>query len=188
MLSIIIFKIYDFLVYFRRVSRDLKNRYNDMAATNGKPFQPVNTNLQSHLLPFLKHSRSRHDIYLQDTDVNVTLDDQSKINKFANYNAKLDDLKDELVAKKNDLKSLEEALDEIELFDEDEQISYVVGEVFISYGLTKTQELLAHDVNKKKDEIKRIEAKCRNLKGLMGDLKDALYRRFGSNIYLESDE
>lgn len=92
------------------------------------------------------------------------------------------------MVKKNDLKSLEEAIDEIELFDEDEQIPYVVGEVFISYGVEKTRELLAADMVRKKDEIKRIEDKCRDLQVLMGELKSALYERFGTNIYLENDE
>lgn len=124
----------------------------------------------------------------QDSDVHVTVDDQAKINKFAKHNAKLNDLKDELVGKNNDLKSLEEAVDEIELLDEDDQIPYVVGEVFISYSVEKTRELLAKDMERKKDEIKRIEEKCRDLQGLTGELKAALYRRFGTNIYLESEE
>lgn len=100
----------------------------------------------------------------------------------------MEDLKDELAIKQNDLRSLEEAVDEIELFDEDEQIPFVVGEVFISYNLSKTQELLAEAKEKKELEIKRIEEKCRELQGLMADLKAALYNRFGSNIYLENDE
>lgn len=120
--------------------------------------------------------------------MHVTFDDQSKINKFAKHNAKLDDFKDELNAKKNELKNLEEAVDEIELFDEDDQFPFVVGEVFISYGLTKTQELLADAIEKKQQEIKRIEEKCRELQAIMADLKAALYRRFGTNIYLENDE
>lgn len=39
----------------------------------------------------------------------------------------------------NDLKSLEEACDEIALFDDNEQIPYLVGEVFIYQGVEKTQ-------------------------------------------------
>lgn len=127
-------------------------------------------------------------VHSQDSDVHVTYDDQSKINKFAKHNAKLEDLKDELAIKKDDLKSLEEAVDEIELFDEDDQIPFVVGEVFISYNLSKAQELLAEAKEKKLHEIKRIEEKCRDLQSLMADLKAALYRRFGTNIYLENDE
>lgn len=39
----------------------------------------------------------------------------------------------------NDLKNLEDACDEIALFDDDEQIPYLVGEVFIYQNLEKTQ-------------------------------------------------
>lgn len=120
--------------------------------------------------------------------MHVTLEDQSKINKFAKHNARLEDLKDELQVKKNDLKNLEEAADEIELFEEDEQIPFVVGEVFISHNLPKTQELLAEAKEKKIKEIAEIEVKCKQIQELMSDLKTQLYLRFGTNIYLENDE
>lgn len=125
---------------------------------------------------------------MQDSDVHVTYEDQSKINKFAKTNAKLEDLKAELKIKKNDLKNLEEASDEIELFDDDEQIPFVVGEVFISHNLAKTQELLAEAKEKKNKEIKHIEKRCADIQGLMSELKTQLYHRFGQNIYLENDE
>lgn len=51
----------------------------------------------------------------------------------------MDELKVELEMKKNDLKSVEEALDEIELFDEDEDIPFLFGEVFLSHKLSRTQ-------------------------------------------------
>ena len=38
--------------------------------------------------------------FLQDSDVHVTFEDQQKINKFARHNAKLQDLKDEVLQKK----------------------------------------------------------------------------------------
>lgn len=127
-------------------------------------------------------------IRLQDTDVHVTFEDQAKINKFAKHNANLEDLKEELQAKKNDLKSLEEAVDEIELFDEEEQIPFVVGEVFVSHNLPKTQELLAAAKEKKLQEIKQIQDKCKEIQDIMAELKAQLYHRFGSNIYLENDD
>lgn len=86
------------------------------------------------------------------------------------------------------MKNLQEATDEIELFDEEDQIPFIVGEVFISYNQAKAQELLAEEKEKKRLEIKRIEEKCRELQSLMADLKNSLYQRFGTNIYLENDE
>lgn len=71
--------------------------------------------------------------------MHISFEDQQKINRFAKHNARMDDLKMELDMKKNDLKSVEEALDEIELFDEDEEIPFLFGEVFLTHKLTKTQ-------------------------------------------------
>lgn len=41
-----------------------------------------------------------HCIYFQDADAQVTFEDQQKINKFARCNVKLQDIKEELKAKK----------------------------------------------------------------------------------------
>lgn len=64
------------------------------------------------------------------------------INKFAKLNAKLEETKYDLESKQNELKNTKEAVDEIELFDEDELIPYVEGDVFVSYKLPKVQVLL----------------------------------------------
>lgn len=71
--------------------------------------------------------------------MHITIDDQMKINKFANYNAKVEDLKEELKIRQNELKNLEEAGDEIELLDDDTQIPFLIGEVFMSHDLARTQ-------------------------------------------------
>ncbi|XP_053684776.1 probable prefoldin subunit 4 [Sabethes cyaneus] len=123
-----------------------------------------------------------------DSDVHITFDDQMKINKFANYNAKVEDLKEELKIKQNELKNLEEAGDEIELLDDDMQIPFLIGEVFISHNLPRTQELLAEVKKKKKQEIENIQKLSKEIQEKMSELKAHLYGRFGSNIYLENDE
>lgn len=75
---------------------------------------------------------------LQDSDVHISYEDQQKINKFARLNAKVDDLKDELKVKQNDMKNLEEAVEELSLADDAEKIPYLVGEVFMSLSLDDT--------------------------------------------------
>lgn len=100
----------------------------------------------------------------------------------------MDDLKLELEMKKNDLKCVEEALEEIELFDEEEDIPFLIGEVFLSHKLGKTQELLAETKDSVIKEIASIEAKTKIIKAEMDELKAHLYQRFGSNISLENDD
>ncbi|KAK6178350.1 hypothetical protein SNE40_013147 [Patella caerulea] len=59
-----------------------------------------------------------------ENDVQVTFEDQQKINRFARNNARLQDIKEELVAKKKEVQNLEDAVDELVLVDSDELIPY----------------------------------------------------------------
>ncbi|XP_073837535.1 prefoldin subunit 4 [Musca autumnalis] len=135
-----------------------------------------------------KVANAPNKVFQNHDDVHISFDDQQKINKFAKHNARMDELKVELEMKKNDLKSVEEALEEIELFDEDEEIPFLFGEVFLSHKLSRTQELLQETKEQTLKEIAGIEAKANDIKAEMNELKAQLYQRFGSNISLESDD
>ncbi|CAH2244383.1 probable prefoldin subunit 4 [Pararge aegeria] len=123
-----------------------------------------------------------------DSDVHISLEDQQKINKFARLNAKVDDLKDELKIKLNDMKNLEEAVEELGLADDSEKIPYLVGEVFLCQNLEDTLKSLEENKVKKQNEISQLEAKCEELKSQMSELKGHLYGKFGSHINLENEE
>ncbi|XP_046660352.1 probable prefoldin subunit 4 isoform X1 [Homalodisca vitripennis] len=122
-----------------------------------------------------------------DSDVHITFEDQQKINKFARHNAKLEDYKDELKHKQNELKNLEEAADEIELIT-DEKIQFLIGEIFMFQDSENTQKCLEEAKQQIQKEIEEIEEKCSKLKEVMSDLKTQLYGKFGSHINLEADE
>jgi prefoldin subunit 4 len=111
-----------------------------------------------------------------------------KINQFANHVAKVEDLKEDLKNQKNELTNIEEAIEEIELVDE-EQIQFLIGEVFVFNNMEKTQALLQETKEKKVAEIKGIETKIEEISVVMNKLKSELYGKFGQkNIYLENDE
>ncbi|RLU17375.1 hypothetical protein DMN91_009609 [Ooceraea biroi] len=114
-----------------------------------------------------------------DSDVHVTFEDQQKINKFAKQNAKLNDYKEELKTKQNELKNLEDAFDELVLMDDDVKVPYFIGEIFVHQSLETTQNCLEDAKTKKKAEITNLESKYKNLKTLMTGLKTQLYARFG---------
>jgi len=123
-----------------------------------------------------------------DADVQITFADQKNINQFANHVAKIEDLKEDLRTKQNELTNIDEAIEEIELVDDD-QIQFLIGEVFIYNSLEKTQTLLQETKQKKVDEIKAIEQKIEEIQAVMTKLKAELYAKFGQkNIYLENDE
>ncbi|GAB1864026.1 Prefoldin subunit 4 [Camponotus japonicus] len=135
-----------------------------------------------------KGGKSSQGGFQPDSDVHITYEEQQKINKFARQNAKLEDYKEELKIKQNELKNLEDASDELTLMDDDVKIPYYIGEVFVYQCLEKTQSCLEDAKNKKKSEIANLESKCTELKTIMSELKTQLYAKFGSRINLESEE
>lgn len=56
-----------------------------------------------------------------------------KINKFAQLNAKYDDIKDQLKIHINQKKNLEEACEELALVDDTELVPYLIGEIFVNH-------------------------------------------------------
>ncbi|CAG9087835.1 hypothetical protein JYU34_021266 [Plutella xylostella] len=123
-----------------------------------------------------------------DSDVHISFEDQQKINRFARLNAKVDDYKDELKVKQNDMKNLEEAVEELALADDSETIPYLIGEVFICQNVEDTLKSLEEAKSKKEGEISDLEQKCEELKEQMAELKAHLYGKFGSHINLENEE
>nr|CAG4650642.1 EOG090X0JBP [Sida crystallina] len=124
-----------------------------------------------------------------DSDVHITLEDQTKINRFARQNAKWEELRDDLKSKQNDLQNLEDASDEL-LMVEDESlpIPYVVGEVFTHLGLEEAKSRLEDAKAQIKKDIENIELDCGKIKEVMTDLKTQLYAKFGNSINLEAEE
>nr|CAG4637512.1 EOG090X0JBP [Ceriodaphnia reticulata]SVE73317.1 EOG090X0JBP [Ceriodaphnia reticulata] len=124
-----------------------------------------------------------------DSDIHITLEDQTKINRFARHNAKWEELRDDLKNKKGDLQNLEDASDDLLMVeDESAPIPFVVGEVFVHFNMEETKEKLEQAKNKVKKDIESIEAECTSIKAMMSDLKTQLYAKFGNSINLEAEE
>lgn len=122
-------------------------------------------------------------------DVNVTFEDQQKINKFARNTNRMSELKDEIEAKKKSLQNLEDASDDLMMCEDDSMlIPYQIGDVFISHSQEETQEMLEAAKEALQEEIKALEGRVSSIQGVLGDLKVQLYAKFGNNINLEADE
>ena len=127
-----------------------------------------------------------------DKDVHISLEDQQKINKFARHNQKMEELKDELKAKENEIQTLKDATSDVEEFsitaDEGDKIPFQIGEVFV----LETPDTVLSLIEAKKEEVegnvKDIENKMEAVKGVMTDLKTHLYAKFGDAINLEADD
>ncbi|XP_041375571.1 prefoldin subunit 4-like [Gigantopelta aegis] len=123
-----------------------------------------------------------------EADAQVTYEDQQKINKFARHNARLNDIREELVAKKKELQNLDDASDELVLLDDDLPVPYQIGEFFISTTTDEANKMVEAAKEATQEEIKELEERAESHKTVLSDLKIQLYAKFGNNINLEAEE
>nr|XP_012377768.2 prefoldin subunit 4 [Dasypus novemcinctus] len=122
-------------------------------------------------------------------DVNITFEDQQKINKFAWNTSRITELKEEIEVKKKQLQNLEDACDDIMLAEDDcLMIPYQIGDDFISHSQEETQEMLEEAKKNLQEEIDALESRVESIQQVLADLKVQLYAKFGSNINLEAAE
>ncbi|KAG8196415.1 hypothetical protein JTE90_009047 [Oedothorax gibbosus] len=122
-----------------------------------------------------------------ETEMQVSFEDQQKINKFARHNARLEDIMDELKAKENELQALEDAESDLLLSMEKDKVSYRIGDVFIFVTLDEAQEMIEEKKANVATETKGLREKQDTIKQMMSDLKVQLYAKFGNNINLEPE-
>ncbi|XP_029362858.1 prefoldin subunit 4 isoform X1 [Echeneis naucrates] len=122
-------------------------------------------------------------------DVNVTFEDQQKINKFARNTSRMTELKSEIDSKKKSLQDLQDASDDLMMLEDDALlIPYQIGDVFISHTQEETQEMLEAAKEALEQEVRGLEDQVSAIQQVLGDLKVQLYAKFGNNINLEADE
>ncbi|XP_069099717.1 prefoldin subunit 4 [Pleurodeles waltl] len=122
-------------------------------------------------------------------DVNVTFEDQQKINKFARNTSRLTELKEEIDVRKKQLQNLEDACDDLMMLGDDcSVIPYQIGDVFISHGEEETQEMLEAAKKHLQEEIDALESRVESIHTVLSDLKVQLYAKFGNNINLEAED
>lgn len=121
--------------------------------------------------------------------MNVSKEDQQKINQFARLNARLEDVKEDISTKSNELKNYEDALSEAEikvLEDEGHRLHLQVGDIMVNLEPEKTQKWLEDKMDALKASVAELETKKAKIVEEMSQLKANLYARFGNNIHLES--
>ncbi|KAM8946840.1 prefoldin subunit 4 [Pelodytes ibericus] len=121
-------------------------------------------------------------------DVNVTFEDQQKINIFARNTSRVTELKDEIEAKKKHLRNLEDAFDDLMMLDDSLLIPYQIGDVFISHSQEETQEMLEAAKKGIEEEIETLQSRVESIHQVLADLKVQLYAKFGNNINLEAED
>ncbi|KAL6948536.1 hypothetical protein ACO0QE_001004 [Hanseniaspora vineae] len=121
----------------------------------------------------------------QKNTVQVTYEDQLKINEFSKLILQKDDVDKSLTQEKTEKEYLDDILLEIELLDEDEYMNYKIGESFLLMKQKKIVRQLNKDLSKIESKIESLESKNSDIMEKLQNLKTALYVKFGNNINLE---
>ncbi|GIY21410.1 prefoldin subunit 4 [Caerostris extrusa] len=111
-----------------------------------------------------------------DSDMNVSFEDQQKINKFARHNARLDDIIEELKTKEHELQALEDAESDL-MMTEMALVPCRIGDVLIFMTRDEAQDV----IEKKKENVanlnninfKRIDSDGENKDALL--IENVLY-------------
>lgn len=125
---------------------------------------------------------------VNDDDVQISYQDQSKINSFAINNNKLHDLQDDLADKKKELENVSEAIDELIVLDETEIVPFQYGEVYTYLSVKDASVELEKKKEQVEEQINALQNKIKSVQDILADLKKQLYAKFGNKINLEENE
>ncbi|CAH8664655.1 unnamed protein product [Schistosoma bovis] len=119
-------------------------------------------------------------------DIEVTHEDQQRINSFATWNLKLKDYTSDYDQKKKELANLNDAEDELVVVQESLH-PYLIGETFFHLSNDEVGEELSAAKEKVKLRMVDLEERISDCKVHMNNLKKDLYGKFGNHINLEED-
>jgi len=121
----------------------------------------------------------------EEKDVQVTWEDQQRINSFSKYNIRLQRITDRLEKTQLEKEALDDVAVDIELADDERPVLYRIGEAFVHLPLEKAQERLASDQVRVQAALSGLQHAAEECKDVMQDLKLHLYSKFGSSINLD---
>ncbi|KAG8978011.1 hypothetical protein FRB90_008597 [Tulasnella sp. 427] len=139
-----------------------------------------------------------------ENDVEVTWEDQQRINTFSKLNARVGDLEEALELKKvrpwtrpldnpplmisssqEEKDALDDLATELELADEDEPVLYKVGDAFVHIPLSVAQTRLQQDQEGLEKDMSSLRDRIDECETTMKELKVVLYGKFGKAINLD---
>lgn len=122
----------------------------------------------------------------QKNDVQVTPEDQDRINSFSKLILRQDKHKAVLGSLQEEKEYIDELSLELELMDEDEKLSYNLGDCsFIKLKVSKIIKLLETDLEELNKKEEDISTEIDEIEVILQDLKQKLYAKFGNNINME---
>ncbi|CAL9738514.1 prefoldin subunit 4 [Monosporozyma servazzii] len=118
-------------------------------------------------------------------NIQVTLEDQKKINEFSKLILRKDSLEADLAKERQEKEYLDDVSLELELFDEEEKVQYKIGDIFVYLKQGKVLEHIERDTEIIDSKIDTLEEKQNEIDSKLKELKTQLYAKFGDNINLE---
>mmetsp|Transcript_35710 Transcript_35710/g.89666 ORF Transcript_35710/g.89666 Transcript_35710/m.89666 type:complete len:123 (-) Transcript_35710:52-420(-) len=119
-----------------------------------------------------------------DADVEVTWEDQKKINRFGTLNARLHDLQDVLNQKEEEIRKLEDAADQVMLTDDD-KVLYRIGEVYVAVQKDDVEGRIDNEKDAVYSQIAAKKKEIEETQAILQELKKQLYGKFKENINLD---
>ncbi|KAK7473148.1 hypothetical protein VKT23_001249 [Stygiomarasmius scandens] len=120
-----------------------------------------------------------------DDSVEVTWEDQQRINTFSKLNTRIKSIEAKLEGLKEEKEALDDLAMELELADEDEPVLYKVGEAFLHLPLPKALKRLKKDQTEIDSQVSSLASSAEEIEKEMKLLKVTLYGKFGSSINLD---
>lgn len=122
----------------------------------------------------------------QDNNVEVTQDDQNKINEFSKLILRQEKIKVMLESLHDEKEYIDELSLELELMDEDEKLPYKLGDsAFINMKVGKIIKLLEKELEEMNTKEEELAKQVDDLEETLQELKKTLYAKFGNNINME---
>merc|ERR1711988_140124 len=121
--------------------------------------------------------------------VSVTRADQEKINTFARKHQSNLEIKSEISRIQLEIQKVNDALEEIELHDEetDGKIPYQMGDLYVYLTLEETEEYIKEEQRNAAKRMTVLESQKKENDQILAQLKQDLYGKFGKDINLEED-
>ncbi|KAL0488989.1 prefoldin subunit 4 [Acrasis kona] len=130
----------------------------------------------------MSHRMTKANLNPSEIEIDVTWEDQQKINTFGRLANRVVELEEEIAKAKEDKNKLTDALEEIILSDD---VKYLVGEVFVDVEGDDAEKMLEDEKLNLDKQVSIKEAELKKIQDTSKQLKAALYLKFGKNINLD---
>ncbi|XP_027114353.1 prefoldin subunit 4 [Coffea arabica] len=120
------------------------------------------------------------------SEMEVTWEDQQKINQFSRLNNRFHELEDEIKLAKETNDNLEDASNELILTDDD-IVRFQIGEVFAHIPKDEVETRIEQMKEVTSKNLEKLEEEKESIVAQMDELKKILYGKFKDSINLEED-